>query len=303
VPRPEPHGPALVTGGEGFVAGHLAAHLEEQGIPASAPGRRELDLLDGPAVARRIAELEPSRIFHLAAFSSPQRSVSQPREVVVSNVEMTINLLEAVREGAPGATVVFASSGQVYGALGALPLTEDSPLDPLNPYAVSKAACDLLAGQYAGAHELEIVRLRPFNHAGPGQSDEFVVSALARQVAEAEAGGQEGVLRTGNTESVRDFTDVRDIARAYLAAAGAGRGVFNACSDNRVSVGNMVEHLQALARVPIRHEIEPARVRPNEVSEVRGSSDRLRDATGWQPEIPFSETLRATLDWWRARLS
>jgi GDP-4-dehydro-6-deoxy-D-mannose reductase len=181
---------------------------------------------------------------------------------------------------------------------------EDAPLRPQNPYAVSKAACDLLAGQYADAFGMRIVRMRPFNHAGPGQSDEYVVGTLTRQVAEAEAAGhEEAVLRTGNPDSARDFTDVRDVARAYVATASLDGGAFNVASGRGVTVRQVIELVRAAARLPVRHEIEHARVRAHDVPEVRGSARRLREATGWEPEIPLERTVADALDAWRERLA
>ena len=180
-------------------------------------------------------------------------------------------------------------------------MDERAPLRPQNPYAVSKAACDLLGGQYADALGLRVVRLRPFNHAGPGQSDDYVIGTLTRQVAEAEAAGEpECVLRTGNLDSARDFTDVRDVVRAYVLAAALEPGAWNVASGRAVSVRELVELVRAAARVPVRHEVDPTRVRAHDVPEVRGSAERLRAATGWEPEIPLERTVADALDAWRA---
>jgi GDP-4-dehydro-6-deoxy-D-mannose reductase len=268
-----------------------------------APPRAELDLLDAEATRRAVARAQPEVIFHLAAHASVARASEDPRGVLVGNIEMTLNLLEAVRLEAPQAQVLHASSGEVYGKPARLPLDEDAPLRPQNPYATSKAACDLLAAQYADAQHLRVVRARAFNHAGPGQSDEYVVGTLTRQVAEAEARGDgEALLRTGNPDSKRDFTDVRDIVRAYAAAAPLRSGAFNVCSGRAVSVRELLELLQAVARVPLRHELDPKRMRAHDVPEVRGSSQALHEATGWRPEIPLERTVADALDHWRRRL-
>ena len=292
-------GGAFVTGGGGFVGGHLVPLLED----AVAPSRDELDLLDADAVRRAMAAAAPERVFHLAALASVAHSWVEPRAVFRDNVEMTVNLLDAVREEAPGAAVVFLSSGEVYGPPVRLPVTEDAPLRPQNPYAVSKAACDLLAGQYADAHGLRIVRVRAFNQAGPGQSDEYVVGTIARQVAEAEAAGSElAVIRTGNPDSARDFTDVRDSVRAYVAASSLPAGVYNVCSGTAASVRELVEMAARAARVEVRHEVDPERVRAQDVPEVRGSAERLAEASGWRPEIPLERTVADAVDYWRERL-
>jgi GDP-4-dehydro-6-deoxy-D-mannose reductase len=292
-------GGAFVTGGSGFAGRHLLALLPD----ASAPRRAELDLLDAEAVRGAVRSAAPATVFHLAALASVGRSWAAPAETLTGNLAMTANLLEAVRLEAPQAAVVLVGSAELYGPPERLPVDETAPLRPQNPYAVSKAACDLLAGQYADAFGMRVVRLRPFNHAGPGQSDEYVLGTLTRQVAEAEvAGATEVVLRTGNPDSARDFTDVRDVVRAYVAAAALDAGVWNVASGRSVRVSELIELVEAAARLPIRHEVEAARVRAHDVPEVRGSAERLRAATGWQPEIPLERTVRDALDAWRERL-
>lgn len=292
---------ALVTGGSGFAGRYL---VELLGADVAAPPSSELDLGDAAAVRTAIAELQPAAVFHLAAFSSPSQSWDRPDQGLLTNLAMTLNLLEAVRYEAPQAAVVLAGSGQIYGDAPELPITEDQPLEPGNPYAVGKAASDMLGRQYAEAFGMQVVRLRPFNHAGPGQRDEYVVSSLARQVAEAEAAGQsEMTLRTGNPESRRDFTDVRDVVRAYALAAKLDGGPFNVCSGRSASVAELVELVAGHARIPIRHEVDPARLRAHDARDMCGSHDRLTAATGWAPEIQLDRTVRDTLDWWRMRLT
>jgi GDP-4-dehydro-6-deoxy-D-mannose reductase len=292
-------GPAFVTGGAGFAGRHLLALLPN----AVAPPRAELDLLDAGPVRSAVRDASPAVVFHLAALASVRRSWEAPAETLTGNVAMTANLLEAVRLEAPDATVVVIGSGEVYGPPGALPVDEDAPLRPQNPYAVSKAACDLLAAQYADAFGMRVVRMRPFNHAGPGQSGEYVVGTLTRQVAEAEAAGRDEVLlRTGNPDSARDFTDVRDVARAYVAAGTLDAGAFNVASGSAVTVRDLIELVRSATRLPVRHEVDPARLRAHDVPEVRGSAARLREATGWRPEIPLEQTVADALADWRERL-
>jgi GDP-4-dehydro-6-deoxy-D-mannose reductase len=260
-------------------------------------------VLDPEAVRRAVTEAAPDRVFHLAALASVGRSWHDARAPLVRNVEMTLNLLEAVRGEAPGAAVLVASSSEVYGPPERLPIDESAPLRPQNPYAVSKAACDLLAGQYADTHGLHVVRTRAFNQAGPGQSDHYVVGTITRQVAEAEArGAGEVVLRTGNPESRRDFTDVRDVVRAYAAAVELQPGVYNVASERAVSVRELIELLASTTEIRLRHEVDPERIRPNDVPEVRGSAERLREATEWAPEIALERTVADALDQWRVDL-
>ena len=289
-------GRTLVTGAGGFAGRHLVERLDSP----VAPAREELDLLDAEATRRAVREAAPEVVFHLAAQASVGRSWGAPAETLTANLTITANLLEAIRLEAPRSRLVMISSGEVYGPPERLPVDETARLRPQNPYAVSKAACDLLAGQYADAHGMHVVRLRPFNHAGPGQSDDYVIGTLTRQVAEAEAAGaSECVLRTGNIDSARDFTDVRDVVRAYVDAAALAPGVWNVASGHSTSVRELVELVRAAASIPVRHEIDPARVRAGDVTEVRGSAEKLRAATGWRPEIPLRQTVADALEEWR----
>jgi GDP-4-dehydro-6-deoxy-D-mannose reductase len=292
-------GPAFVTGGVGFAGRHLLELLPD----AVSPSRSELDLLDAGAVRSAVRQASPAIVFHLAALASVRRSWESPAETLTGNMAMTANLLEAVRLEAREATVVVIGSGEVYGPPAALPVDEDAPLRPQNPYAVSKAACDLLAGQYADAFGMRVVRMRPFNHAGPGQSEDYVVGTLTRQVAEAEAAGRDEVLlRTGNPDSARDFTDVRDVVRAYVAAGSLDGDAYNVASGRAVTVRELIELVRSASRLPVRHELDQSRVRAHDVPEVRGSARRLRQATVWKPEIPLEQTVADALEAWREQL-
>jgi GDP-4-dehydro-6-deoxy-D-mannose reductase len=293
-----------VTGGAGFAGRQLVAELRERGEEHAAPDRSELDLLDADAVRETVARLRPRAVFHLAARASVPFSWEHPRRTLRENVETTLNVLDAVRHEAPDAAVVLAGSGEVYGRPEALPVDESAPLAPRNPYAVSKAACDLLGAQHAEVHGLRVVRLRSFNQAGPGQSDEYVVGTLARQVAEAEleAAGH-ATIALGNLDSARDFTDVRDVARAYVAAADVPAGAYNVCSGRAVKVRELVELLAAAARVEVRAEVDRSRLRTDDVPEIRGSAERFAAASGWQPEIPIERTVADALESWRRRLA
>jgi GDP-4-dehydro-6-deoxy-D-mannose reductase len=293
-------GPVFVSGGGGFAGEHLLRLLPG----AVAPSRDNLDLLDPTAVHAAVRETRPTAVFHLAALASVRRSWEAASETLTANLRMTLNLLEAVRAEAPAAAVVVVSSGEVYGPPEQLPVGEDAQLRPQNPYAVSKAACDLLAGQYADVFDMRIVRTRAFNHAGPGQSAEYVVGTLTRQVAEAEAAGaNEVVLRTGNPDSSRDFTDVRDVVRAYRAAAELPAGVYNVCSGRATSVRELVALVSRVSTLPVRHEVDPERVRPHDPPELRGSAERLRAACGWKPELPLELTVADALEAWRRKLA
>lgn len=269
-----------------------------------AAGRADADLTDPAAARRLVAETGADRVAHLAADVSVPRSWEDPPALLRTNHLATLNVLEAVRLDTPGAAVLVACSSEAYGRPAHVPVTEDHPLRPLNPYAASKATSDLLAGFYGDAYELRVARARAFNHAGPGQREEYAVSDFARRIALAERdGATEVTLTTGDPASRRDFVDVRDVARAYWALLEGGHhGAFNVCSGRSASVGELVAGLADLTALTVHRETDPALVRPNEVAEMAGSNDRIRTATGWEPELPLARTLADTLDWWRREL-
>jgi GDP-4-dehydro-6-deoxy-D-mannose reductase len=294
-------GAAPPPGGAGR---HLVELLASEGREVLAPPREEVDLRDPGSARGLIAAAHPESVFHLAAFSSPAASFERPAEAFLGNLEMTLNLLEAVRQEAEAATLVLVGSGQVYGFPDELPATEETAFDPQSPYATSKAGADLLGRQYERAFGIRVVRMRPFNHAGPGQTEVYVVSTIARQVAEAElAGREECVLVTGDPEAARDFTDVRDVVRAYALAAEAEPGAFNVCSGEATPVSRLVEIAAACSRLRVRHEVDPALLRPNEAAAFYGSAARLTEATGWRPEIALEQTVADACEWWRVRLA
>jgi GDP-4-dehydro-6-deoxy-D-mannose reductase len=301
----------LITGASGFAGRHLAAACREAGeeviaLSRSGGGPRgtAVDLLDGGAVRTAVAAAAPDVVHHLAALAHVGRSWRDPARTLSENHAMTFNLLEAVRTEAPGATVVAVSSGEVYGPPASLPVGEGAELRPQNPYAVSKAAGDLIAGFYADAHGLRVVRPRAFNHAGPGQPPLYALASFARQVAGGlEAGDDPIRVVTGNPDSRRDFTDVRDVVRAYRLLAGAGwSGPVNVCSGRSVAARELVAALERVAGVPIAHEVDERLIRAHEVMEVRGSAERLHELTGWEPKIPLETTLADTVAWWREEI-
>lgn len=296
-------GATLVTGAHGFAGRHLVERLLAGGHEVIGPPSGELDLRDAERTRDFVADAAPARVFHLAALASVGKSWDAPRRALVENQEMTLNVLEAVRSSTPGARVLLAGSGEVYGAPDELPVSEEAPLQPRSPYAVGKAAADLLGALYNDAWDLHVVRARAFNHAGPGQSDDYVIGTITRQIAAAEATGQgELVLRTGNVESGRDFTDVRDVVSAYVLAVDAPPGAYNVASERATTVRELIELARAQTEIDVTHEVDPARVRGHDTREVRGSAAKLRAETGWRPAIALEQTVGDALEHWRRAL-
>ena len=262
------------------------------------------DLLDADATRGALGAAAPDVVYHLAALAHVGRSWRDPRVTLAQNQAINLNVLEAVRTEAPAAVLVAVSSGEVYGPPQTLPVDESAALRPQNPYAVSKAAGDLLAGFYADAHGLRVARPRAFNHAGPGQPPLYALASFARQVAAGlEAGDDPIRVVTGNPDARRDFTDVRDVVRAYRLLAESGEsGAVNVCSGRSVSARELVAGLGRAAGVEIDHTVDPGLVRAHEVMEIRGSAERLRAATGWEPRIALETTLADTVAWWREQI-
>jgi GDP-4-dehydro-6-deoxy-D-mannose reductase len=314
----------LVTGASGFVGGHLIEHLLERGDAVeglSHSGRwpeslrhlggrvplRPLDLAGVPEAefAGMIREARPEAIVHLAAQANPQKSVADPRATWALNLGGTLNLLESVKASGLGPRVLLVGSGVSYGnpAEEHLPVSESCPLRPNNPYAASKAAADLLGLQHHLAHGTDVLMARPFNHAGPRQPDSYVLATLAKQVAEVEAGLKPEIAH-GNLEIVRDFTDVRDIVRAYrlLLAKGRPGEVYNVGTGRDVSLSAMLEMLRGLARSEVPARVDPARLRPVDQPRLLADASKLRAETGWEPAFSLERTLSDMLDSWRGAL-
>jgi GDP-4-dehydro-6-deoxy-D-mannose reductase len=308
---------ALITGASGFAGSYLVRACADAGDEVVAVSRghshppdrgeqRRVDLRDQAAVRSVLRDAEPEVVYHLAALSSVGRSWEDAGATVQDNVSTALNMLEAWRRDAPRARMIWVSSCEVYGTAAQLPIDEDAPAHPANPYAVSKLTGDLLAAVFAEAHGLELIRVRPFNHAGPGQRSVFLLSSLARQAAEGRLTGARRIrIATGNPATRRDFTDVRDVVRAYrLLAERAGPGIYNVCSGRSISAADQIRVLaEVVAPLEIEHEIDPARVRAHEVMDLRGSNARIREAVGWVPEIPFEDTMRDTVAWWERELA
>jgi GDP-4-dehydro-6-deoxy-D-mannose reductase len=284
----------VITGAAGFVGQHLATHLADEGDDVVALDR-EHDVTDEEALAASFKVAAPEVVYHLAALSHVGTSWDDPGEVLRVNVLGTSGVLAASRRVVPLATVVVISSAEVYGVVepGELPLTERSELRPGSPYAASKAAAELVALQAARGYEQRVVVARPFNHTGPGQSRSFFVPAIAsRLVAARQAGVPE--VKVGNLAGRRDFTDVRDVVRAYrlLARCGSSGVVYNVCTGVDVSVAEVANALRSLVYPEATFVEDPSLSRPLDIPVLRGDPSRLRDGTGWRPEIELATTLR-----------
>ena len=291
---------ALVTGATGFVGRHLVAHLAAAGDDVTIS---EAEITEPESLEADFLGSRPDTVFHLAAQADVQASFIEPATTLRVNVEGTSNVLEAARRAGAG-RVVVVSSADVYGRVepASLPVDETAAMRPATPYGASKASAEMVCVQAGLGRGLDVVRARAFNHLGPGQSDRFVAAALASRVAANERTGSE-VVRVGNVHARRDFTDVRDVVRAYrlLAIDGVAGEAYNVCSGTARGISELAEALIARARLPMRLATDGELLRPVDVSEVRGDASKLKDATGWRPEVPLDQTLDDLLDYWRHR--
>ncbi len=312
---------ALVTGATGFVGTHLCRYLRSvtdwdlvgttlpntvNEPPEGAQHLVAVDLRNREATAQLIAEWRPEHVIHLAAQSHVPTAYEDPWGTLENNILSQLNLLAACVELTQKPRFLVVGSGEEYGRAPeeALPLTEDHPLRPENPYSVSKVTQDVLGYQYFMSYQLPVVRVRPFNHIGPGQSPKFVLPAFASQIADIEVGEREAVLKVGNLTPARDFTDVRDIVRAYhlILLRGHPGEVYNIASGRAHTVQTLLNHLLALAAVDVEVRTDPERYRPADIPIIYGSSDKLQQDTGWRPDIPLQQTVADVLAEWRQRV-
>ena len=293
----------LVTGSEGFVGSVLGRHRNI--IPLASNG--EIDVRDAERVRRAVTRIAPDAVIHLAAQSFVPASFERPRETYEINFLGTLNLLEALKAAGFSGRFLYIGSGDCYGIVPpeALPIDEAQPMRPRSPYAVSKAAGEALCYQWSQYEEFEIVMTRSFNHIGPGQSDRFVVSDFARQVVEIRRRRREPVIHTGDIDVTRDFTDVRDVVRAYELLLEKGRRgeVYNVCSGTEWSIRDLLAKLLQLAGVEATIERDPLRLRNAEQRRICGNPRKLERDTGWTRQYSIDRSLTDILGDWEARLT
>jgi GDP-4-dehydro-6-deoxy-D-mannose reductase len=302
---------ALVTGADGFVGQHLLQLLLKNGYSVAGTFYSHQPQLTGiewlqcnvrerEEVDNLVRRVQPDHIYHLAALSSPTGSFTAERLVYDTNFWGTLNLLEAIRKFAPQSRVLYVGSAQCYGKPNELPVTESHELKPQSPYAVSKAAADLLCYQYFCTHRLHIVRARPFNHTGPGQEASFVCSGFAKQVAAIELGLQEPTISVGNLDVARDFSDVRDVVSAYemLLKSGVPGEAYNIGSGAAIGLISIIDIFLSFSSRKIEIRRDPRRIRAAEPARVYGSVDKLKQTTGWKQCIALEVTLRNLYESW-----
>ncbi len=313
----------LITGIEGFVGGHLARFIRDQGdiqlfgttfFPVErSPHLVELgvhleqvDLIDEDHVHRLLETIRPDQVYHLAAQSFVPESFANPWGTLSNNIHAQLNLLHSMYRLDLDARILIVGSGEQYGPVtpDEVPINEDQPLRPASPYSVSKVAQDMLGLQYFLSHGVSAIRVRPFNQIGPGQSSLFVAAAFASQIAAIELGKKEPVVHVGSLEARRDFTDVRDMVRAYwlVMAHGKPGDVYNVGSGQAHSIRELLDTLLEMSAVRIDVAVDPTRLRPVEVPIVVCDYSKIRASTGWEPAYSFRQTLADVLEDWRERI-
>jgi GDP-4-dehydro-6-deoxy-D-mannose reductase len=313
----------FVTGIDGFVGSHLAEFLltipgtEIHGTtldPSQIPNIKHIrhslhlhqcDILDRERLIRLVEQIKPDRIFHLAGQAFVPAAFIDPVSTFQANIMGGVHILEAARllgsRSGDAPSVLVVSTGEVYGRVDRLPITEDFPLAPNNPYAASKAALDLIAQQYCTSFHMPVVVVRPFNHVGPRQSPLFVCADFGKQFAEIAAGEKPPQIHAGNLQAQRDFTDVRDIVKAYwlLLERTPPHVVYNVSSEEPLSIGELLTMFQEIVGIDVKIVSEQKRMRSYDVPVVRGSYDRLRHDTGWAPSFPIRQTLKDVFEYWK----
>lgn len=305
----------LVIGAAGFVGAYLLKELNKNNIEAYAtklPFEKlesedvkvyDLDILDKEAVANLLFEIQPDYIFHLAAQSSVGLAWKNPTLTVDVNIKGAINVMDAVRELFYKPKLLLIGSGEEYGYIreGETPIVEENALRPGNIYAATKVCQNMIGNIYSKAYDMDVFMVRAFNHIGPGQAPLFVVSDFCKQVAEIEKGLREPVMMVGNLGAKRDFTDVRDVVRAYVALVqtGVAGETYNVGSGNAQEIRSILDKIVSLSEADIKVEVDPNKIRPVDVPIIEADITKLNELTGWKPQIPLEQTLKETLDYWR----
>lgn len=307
---------SLIIGGAGFVGAYLIRHLRDdlkhEVVVTKMPHEQineadirvlDLNILEKESIVGLFEKEKPDYIFHLAAQSSVALSWKNPGLTVDVNIKGSVNVLDAVRDMEKRPRVLLIGSGEEYGRIlpEETPIQEDNNLRPGNIYAATKACQNMIGKIYADAYNLDIMMVRAFNHTGPNQAPLFVVADFCKQVADIEAGLQEPVLRVGNLSAQRDFTDVRDVVRAYglLIAKGEKGQTYNVGSGHAVSIDSILQMIVSMAKCEIKVETDPAKLRPIDVPIIEADTNKLQGCTGWKPEIPLSQTIQETLEYYR----
>lgn len=300
----------LITGGTGFVGSYLFDYLSKNknyNVFVSSRRRIEnairLDLLDLYDIKTALLEYEFEKIFHLTAQSSVQLSFKDPFTTLFDNINTTINLLKVIYDEKLKTKIVLASTSEVY-KTSDNELTEDSLFEPRNPYAISKIVTDYLVKNISKDFKMNVTLLRLFNHTGPGQSDNFVISSFSRQLAEIKLGLKEPIIKVGNLDVVRDFVDVRDVVRAYeIVSNEESYGeVYNVCSGNSYKIKELLKKLIEISGLDIKIKVDPNRLRKSDIPKFVGSYEKINKKFGWKPEIPIETTLEDMYYWWLEHL-
>jgi GDP-4-dehydro-6-deoxy-D-mannose reductase len=312
---------ALITGITGFAGGHLAQILLDQGDEVFGVARDEgyglshlsqqitpiiTDLRNPEAVNNTLADFQPEAIYHLAGQAFVPKAWENPWDTLEHNIRPQLNILQAMVKQNLQTRLLVVASNEVYGQAqqDQLPVKEDTPLSPRNPYGVSKVVQDILALQYHLSHGLDVIRARAFNHIGPRQSPVFVAASFAKQIAEVEIGLSKPIIWAGNLEAQRDFTDVIDVMRAYalLVKDGLSGESYNIGTGQAHSISYLLETLLSYTNAKIIVKQDPARMRPSDVPIIYADNSKLRSQTGWKPIYKFEDSLQRVLDYWRAEV-
>lgn len=304
---------AFITGVGGFVGPYLASHLAANGFEVFGIDRKssrvagcsveKCDITDYDSLFAIVGRVKPDAVFHLAGQSSVSKSWDEPELTRKVNVGGTKNLFEAISAAKLSPKVLLVSSAEIYGIPKKLPITEEHPLSPISPYGESKVGQEKLASEFVAKRKLHIVVARSFNHTGPGQPPDFVCSNFARQVADIERGKQPPVIKVADRNVKRDFSDVRDVVSAYrlLVEKGIAGSVYNVCSGQAFTIGEILAKLLKLSGVKVSVEPDPSKMKNTVVPVLHGDNSKLVRATGWKPAIGIDKTLSDILEYWRER--